>query len=99
VDTDRACNRLARVMHECEGMPAAEAAAHCSEYGSYYYDFSAACGAAWDDWMVCLSRLDCAEIKDEDACPQQTDAFYVACGPQRKQRASGATPGPRTRAR
>lgn len=73
------CQAYAMKYVECmRGGP--EAAEYCQiGLNSSTYQYGPACGAAYEEWIVCLTGLDCAAFKEEIGCEAQVIARDQAC--------------------
>jgi hypothetical protein len=52
---------------------------NCNFNLDYYTNYAAACGAAYEDYIACLSALTCEEFMGVDRCPEELAAFMTAC--------------------
>lgn len=71
------CADYGAVVVEC-GIPYAEYAEGYCDYNLAYEEmYSAECGAAYEDFIVCLSALSCADLEGVDRCPDQLAALLA----------------------
>jgi hypothetical protein len=57
----------------------AEALAACEAAVASYYEYGADCAAAFEEFMACLSLLNCEEFADPNACSAEEQAVGAAC--------------------
>jgi hypothetical protein len=84
----QACIAYTAASNECfyEGGLTPECIAAYEAWCQYYLDkdttmYGDACGAAVEDFLVCLSQLPCEQLADMvDDCPEQLMALDTACG-------------------
>ncbi len=74
------CVAYAEVVSMCYGAgPGAQALDLCNTYWQIYADYSLACLEAYEDFLVCLSVLDCAAYMSPNACALEDDVVDLEC--------------------
>jgi len=72
------CEAYGAKIAECFGDTADEDV-YCQQaigYGEYYGE---ACGQAYEDYYVCLTELECADLDDDTGCEKAEDAIDELC--------------------
>lgn len=52
---------------------------YCNDALEYAAGVGEGCKTAYEDYVVCLSELDCAELEADDPCPAEEAAVEIAC--------------------
>ncbi len=75
-----ACAAYGELAIECYGKEyGGSTEYYCGQSLDYYTGYSAECGAAYEDYIVCLSGLSCEELEAPERCPDELAAFLAAC--------------------